>query len=152
MSQRGMLEPIRELVESKGVDVNHTDKDNITCLHWAAINNRLPLVKSVSEKGGSGEGGRAGRWVDAWCRARLLILGIFRYLLSKGAKVDSPGGELVATPLQWAVRCVCRGMGWGKTGEGVEEGELHDSPSSISNLLSLASGHADKATWRLWWS
>lgn len=29
-----------------------------------------------------------------------------RYLLDQGAEVDPVGGDLVATPLQWAARCV----------------------------------------------
>lgn len=55
-----------------GADVTAPDAENITCLHWAAINNRTELCE---------------------------------FLISKGAEVDALGGELVATPLQWAVRC-----------------------------------------------
>jgi ankyrin repeat protein len=32
-------------VEAKNFDVNIRDPENITCLHWAAINNRVPLVE-----------------------------------------------------------------------------------------------------------
>eukprot|EP00047_Mylnosiga_fluctuans_P014369 m.37866 g.37866 ORF g.37866 m.37866 type:complete len:609 (-) comp5473_c0_seq1:40-1866(-) len=71
LSQRGMLPEIQELIEVKGFDVNIRDSENITCMHWAAINNRLALVQ---------------------------------YFLSKGAEVDPLGGELMASPMQWAVR------------------------------------------------
>lgn len=40
----GLLERCQELVEA-GYDVRQPDKENVTLLHWAAINNRLDLVK-----------------------------------------------------------------------------------------------------------
>lgn len=40
----GMLERCEELVEA-GYDVRQPDKENVTLLHWAAINNRQELVK-----------------------------------------------------------------------------------------------------------
>lgn len=40
----GMLERCKELVEA-GYDVRQPDKENVTLLHWAAINNRQELVK-----------------------------------------------------------------------------------------------------------
>lgn len=40
----GILERCKELVEA-GYDVRQPDKENVTLLHWAAINNRLELVK-----------------------------------------------------------------------------------------------------------
>lgn len=40
----GILERCKELVEA-GHDVRQPDKENVTLLHWAAINNRLELVK-----------------------------------------------------------------------------------------------------------
>jgi ankyrin repeat protein len=30
-----------------------------------------------------------------------------KYLLEQGAEVDALGGDLVATPMQWAARCAC---------------------------------------------
>eukprot|EP00051_Salpingoeca_urceolata_P028167 m.485374 g.485374 ORF g.485374 m.485374 type:complete len:609 (+) comp23794_c0_seq1:61-1887(+) len=71
LSQRGLVDQVKPLIEEKMTDVNIRDKENITCLHWAAINNRIPLVQ---------------------------------FLLEKGAEVDSLGGELMASPLQWATR------------------------------------------------
>lgn len=40
----GIFERCRELVEA-GFDVRQPDKENVTLLHWAAINNRIDLVK-----------------------------------------------------------------------------------------------------------
>lgn len=70
-SQRGDVQTIRSLIESGKATARDRDKDNITPLHWAAINAQL-----------------------AACR----------YLLDQGAEVDAVGGDLNATPLQWAAR------------------------------------------------
>lgn len=45
-SRYGIYERCRELVEA-GYDVRQPDKENVTLLHWAAINNRIDLVKYV---------------------------------------------------------------------------------------------------------
>lgn len=70
-SQRGDLGLVKQLVESGQATVNDRDPQNISPLHWAAINAHLALC---------------------------------RYLLEQGAEVDVVGGELMATPLQWAAR------------------------------------------------
>ncbi|NXG25588.1 ZDH13 Palmitoyltransferase, partial [Grallaria varia] len=49
-TQYGILERCRELVEA-GYDVRQPDKENVTLLHWAAINNRQELVKYYISKG-----------------------------------------------------------------------------------------------------
>ncbi|XP_053140533.1 palmitoyltransferase ZDHHC13 [Hemicordylus capensis] len=49
-TQYGLLERCQELVEA-GYDVRQPDKENVTLLHWAAINNRLDLVKFFISKG-----------------------------------------------------------------------------------------------------
>ncbi|KYO21893.1 palmitoyltransferase ZDHHC13 [Alligator mississippiensis] len=49
-TQYGILERCKELVEA-GFDVRQPDKENVTLLHWAAINNRLDLVKFYISKG-----------------------------------------------------------------------------------------------------
>uniref|UniRef100_A0A8C3B175 Palmitoyltransferase n=1 Tax=Cyclopterus lumpus TaxID=8103 RepID=A0A8C3B175_CYCLU len=46
----GILERCKELVEA-GYDVRQPDKENVTLLHWAAINNRSELVKYYISKG-----------------------------------------------------------------------------------------------------
>jgi len=69
-TQYGVFERCKEIVAS-GFDVRTPDADNITILHWAAINNRLEIA---------------------------------RYYISEGAVVDVLGGDLMATPLHWAIR------------------------------------------------
>ncbi|CAI5763559.1 palmitoyltransferase ZDHHC13 isoform X2 [Podarcis lilfordi] len=49
-TQYGLLDRCQELVEA-GYDVRQPDKENVTLLHWAAINNRLDLVKFFISKG-----------------------------------------------------------------------------------------------------
>ncbi|KAK2520361.1 palmitoyltransferase ZDHHC13 isoform X2 [Columba livia] len=49
-TQYGLSERCRELVEA-GYDVRQPDKENVTLLHWAAINNRQELVKYYISKG-----------------------------------------------------------------------------------------------------
>ncbi|KAM6308258.1 palmitoyltransferase ZDHHC13 [Aegotheles albertisi] len=46
----GIVERCKELVEA-GYDVRQPDKENVTLLHWAAINNRQELVKYYISKG-----------------------------------------------------------------------------------------------------
>ena len=44
--QYGAVERVKELVE-RGLDVQEPDRENVTLLHWAAINNRLEIARSV---------------------------------------------------------------------------------------------------------
>ncbi|XP_075044544.1 palmitoyltransferase ZDHHC13 [Mixophyes fleayi] len=49
-TQHGLLDRCRELVEA-GYDVRQPDSENVTLLHWAAINNRQELVRYFISKG-----------------------------------------------------------------------------------------------------
>uniref|UniRef100_A0A7N4NMC3 Palmitoyltransferase n=1 Tax=Sarcophilus harrisii TaxID=9305 RepID=A0A7N4NMC3_SARHA len=49
-TQYGIFERCKELIEA-GYDVRQPDKENVSLLHWAAINNRLDLVKFYISKG-----------------------------------------------------------------------------------------------------
>ena len=49
-TQYGIYERCVELIEG-GFDVNTPDHENVTILHWAAINNRAQLVKYYISKG-----------------------------------------------------------------------------------------------------
>ncbi|XP_058484866.1 putative palmitoyltransferase ZDHHC13 [Solea solea] len=49
-TQFGILERCKELVDA-GYDIRQPDKENVTLLHWAAINNRAELVKYYMSKG-----------------------------------------------------------------------------------------------------
>ena len=46
-AQYGEMERLKEFVEN-GADVRTPDAENVTLLHWAAINNRIEIVKYVS--------------------------------------------------------------------------------------------------------
>ena len=46
--QYGVLDRVQELVDG-GYDVNMMDKENVSLLHWAAINNRGDIVKYVDQ-------------------------------------------------------------------------------------------------------
>ncbi|ESW97415.1 hypothetical protein KL918_001028 [Ogataea parapolymorpha] len=70
-AQRGDLDVLTDMLDNHKVDVNDMLDDNVSALHWCAINNKLTALK---------------------------------YLVSKGAKVNHKGGDLDATPLQWACR------------------------------------------------
>nr|XP_022323665.1 palmitoyltransferase ZDHHC17-like isoform X2 [Crassostrea virginica] len=48
--QFGVIARVYELVEG-GVDVNEMDRENVSILHWAAINNRLDIVRYLIGKG-----------------------------------------------------------------------------------------------------
>ena len=65
------MQLIRELITSGKAKATDRDAQNITPLHWAAINAHV---------------------------------GACRFLLEQGAEVDALGGDLVATPMQWAAR------------------------------------------------
>ena len=43
-TQFGVFERVVELIEG-GFDVNQLDHENVSILHWAAINNRSEIVK-----------------------------------------------------------------------------------------------------------
>ncbi|KAH7969968.1 hypothetical protein HPB52_023101 [Rhipicephalus sanguineus] len=47
----GILERCRYLVEVEGYNVNQPDAEDVTLLHWAAINNRREIVNLYISKG-----------------------------------------------------------------------------------------------------
>lgn len=50
-TQYGNFDRCRQLIEAEGFDINRRDAENVTLLHWAAINNRLELVKYYIARG-----------------------------------------------------------------------------------------------------
>ena len=44
-SQYGVLQRCIELVERENISVVNGDEEGITVLHWAAINNRIPVAR-----------------------------------------------------------------------------------------------------------
>ncbi|XKL65461.1 hypothetical protein PGB90_008881 [Kerria lacca] len=49
-TQHGDFARCKEIIEN-GYDINSRDGDNVTLLHWAAINNRLELIRYYISKG-----------------------------------------------------------------------------------------------------
>lgn len=43
-TQYGLIDRVKELIDD-GFDVNQPDEENVTLLHWAAINNRLDIAR-----------------------------------------------------------------------------------------------------------
>jgi len=70
-AQKGDVDTLKRLIESGKATATDRDEQNITALHWAAINAQIPACK---------------------------------YLLDQGSEIDALGGDLVATPMQWAAR------------------------------------------------
>ena len=89
---------MRELIESGKASATSRDDQNITPLHWAAINAQV-----------------------AACR----------YLLEQGAEVDALGGDLIATPMQWASRNGALIL------EEDIDGELRYGNMNVPSLMSL---------------
>lgn len=50
-TQYGVLERLKELIESKEVDPHKPDQENVYLLHWAAINNRIDIAQYLLSLG-----------------------------------------------------------------------------------------------------
>ncbi|CAH6719361.1 palmitoyltransferase Akr1p [[Candida] jaroonii] len=84
--RQGNLITIKELLESKKININDTFSDGITGLHWASINNQREVVKYLIENGieVDKKGGDLDSTALHWsCRNGLLD--IVHLLLEKGA-------------------------------------------------------------------
>lgn len=77
-AQRGDLDSIQSLIHSGKATARDRDADGITPLHWAAINAHYPVCAYLLDPSDKDGGG--------------------------AAEIDALGGELVASPLQWACR------------------------------------------------
>lgn len=70
----------RELVEKEGINVNKGDEESITVLHWAAINNRIPVVSFFLQKGAdiNAIGGELKsppiHWATRWASIEICLL------------------------------------------------------------------------------
>ena len=49
-TQYGAFERIQHLINDEEVDVNARDSENVTLMHWAAINNRVEICKFFLSK------------------------------------------------------------------------------------------------------
>ena len=50
-TQYGVLDRLKELIESNQTDPNKPDSENVSLLHWAAINNRLDIAQYLVSLG-----------------------------------------------------------------------------------------------------
>ena len=50
-TQYGALDRVRDLVTNEGYDVNKRDSENVSLLHWAAINNRSEIADFLIQNG-----------------------------------------------------------------------------------------------------
>lgn len=50
-TQYGILERVQQLLDEEGVGINSRDAENVTHLHWAAINNRIEISKLFLSRG-----------------------------------------------------------------------------------------------------
>ncbi|KAK9759967.1 palmitoyltransferase akr1, partial [Basidiobolus ranarum] len=85
-AQQGNLIAIEHLIENGQASVNDRDPQNITALHWAAINNRMAIVQYFVDKGAdlNALGGELNASPLQWaCRQGLLD--VVRYLIENGA-------------------------------------------------------------------
>ncbi|KAB0361737.1 hypothetical protein FD755_010032, partial [Muntiacus reevesi] len=107
-TQYGIYERCRELVEA-GYDVRQPDKENVTLLHWAAINNRTDLVKQghLSMVVQLMKYGADPSLIDGegcsciHLAAQFGHTSIVAYLIAKGQDVDMMDQNGM-TPLMWA--------------------------------------------------
>lgn len=87
-AQQGNLADLQALVQSNQATVNDRDKDNVTPLHWAAINNHLPIVRYLVGAGAEidGVGGELLSTPLHWA-VRQGHLQVVHFLVKSGANV-----------------------------------------------------------------
>ncbi|XP_005106609.1 palmitoyltransferase ZDHHC17 [Aplysia californica] len=92
-TQYGVFHRVRELVES-GYDVNQMDHEDVSLLHWAAINNRTDIVNYFMSKGAIVDrfGGHLNSTPLHWA-TRQGHLGMIVQLMSFGADPSLRDGE-----------------------------------------------------------
>jgi palmitoyltransferase len=93
-TQYGTFERVVELVEKEGVDPAKGDKENITPLHWAAINNRLNVAEYLICHGAPVDvfGGELNSTPLHWA-TRQGHLSMVTFLLKHGANPEALDGE-----------------------------------------------------------
>nr|XP_045618619.1 palmitoyltransferase Hip14-like [Procambarus clarkii] len=101
-TQYGAIERCKELIEG-GYDINKRDNENVTLLHWAAINNRREIVRYYISKGAvvDAVGGELMSTPLHW--ATSYSLDPTRLLLTFGASTSMADRLHGNTALHWAV-------------------------------------------------
>lgn len=93
-----------EQLLNEGFDVNQRDTENITLLHWAAINCRMEIIKLYIERGAIVDaiGGELNSTPLHWA-TRQGHLNVVVYLMSQGADPTLRDGE-GCTPIHLAAQ------------------------------------------------
>lgn len=110
-TQYGIFDRCKEIIERDGFDVRKPDKDNITVLHWAAINNRKDLVKYYLSAGAiiDAIGGDLNSTPLQWA-VRQGHQSMIAVLLSNGADPtirDGEGSAAIHTAAQYGFWPIC---------------------------------------------
>ena len=84
---------MKEIIES-GFDVNERDEENVTLLHWAAINNHSEITQYLLQRGAdcNAVGGELMSTPLHWA-TRQGHVGIVVILLQAGADIEHRDGE-----------------------------------------------------------
>ena len=92
-TQYGAFERVQEIVD-EGFDVNQRDAENVTLLHWAAINNRREIVRFYVSRGANVDavGGELMSTPLHWA-SRQGHIGVIVQLLAAGANPALRDGE-----------------------------------------------------------
>ncbi|XP_041366401.1 palmitoyltransferase ZDHHC17-like [Gigantopelta aegis] len=92
-TQYGVFDRIKELIKA-GTDVNQMDRENVSPLHWAAINNRIDIVKyyiskdAVIDRFGGDLNSTSLHWATRQGHLSMVVL-----LMSHGADPSLRDGE-----------------------------------------------------------
>lgn len=110
-TQYGIFDRCKEIIERDGFDVRKPDKDNITVLHWAAINNRKDLVKYYLSAGAiiDAIGGDLNSTPLQWA-VRQGHQSMIALLISNGADPtirDGEGSAAIHTAAQYGFWPIC---------------------------------------------
>ena len=92
--QHGILDRVRQLVDNGNADVKQPDSENVTLLHWAAINNRPEVVNFLLQRGAdiNAIGGDLHSTPIQWA-TRQGVLAMVVQLLQHGADPLIPDSE-----------------------------------------------------------
>ena len=79
-TQYGAFERIQHLINNENVDVNARDSENVTLMHWAAINNRVEICKFFLSKNATVDaiGGELRSTPLHWATRQGIIFNFFR--------------------------------------------------------------------------
>ena len=101
-AQRGDVETVRSLLQS-GADVNASQGDGMTALHWAAQGGNAALAEMLVYAGGNVNAGtRIGTYTPLHIASRLGSIGVAEILIDAGADVSAAASNSGARPIHLA--------------------------------------------------